>query len=334
MKSGMLVFDQVVHMFDNSAENMTDPFLANRISGAAGLFTNTQTGPAYSPWESQISVEDAHRYLFEESETDMAVAQTVPLMTGWNKGYAPAERQYALAKAYPDRVYFCGGVDPVWQGVDEALRELERQVVEWGAISMKFYQSQNGRTSWRADDREIAYPLYEKALDLGLNHVQFHKGAPFGHENVEDLAPYDLQAAARDFPDLIFVVHHLGDPFVDETINVAARFENIHMTLSTWVNLHPIMPMESFHRLGKCLMFVGEDKLMYGSEAFVWPQVQGLLDMIVDLQMPEELQDGYGYPALTDLFKRKFLGENLARLMGIDLEEKRSALQKDVRAEQ
>jgi uncharacterized protein len=38
--------------------------------------------------------------------------------------------------------------------------------------------------------------------------------------------------------------------------------------------------------------------------------------------MPEELQERYGYPQLTDEIKRKILGLNFARLMKIDVEAK------------
>jgi uncharacterized protein len=39
----------------------------------------------------------------------------------------------------------------------------------------------------------------------------------------------------------------------------------------------------------------------------------------MDLQIPEDLCAGYGYPQLTDQAKRKILGENLLRLHGLDV---------------
>ena len=38
--------------------------------------------------------------------------------------------------------------------------------------------------------------------------------------------------------------------------------------------------------------------------------------------------EGYGYPQLTEQAKRKILGENLLRLSGMDLEERRQKLAK------
>ena len=37
--------------------------------------------------------------------------------------------------------------------------------------------------------------------------------------------------------------------------------------------------------------------------------------------MPKDLVEGYGYPELTEEVKRKILGLNAARLLGIDLHE-------------
>jgi predicted TIM-barrel fold metal-dependent hydrolase len=335
MKDGMFIFDQVIHMFDNTKENVVDPAIANSIFGFSQVFAMPPFMPAIDAksWWAQNSVEDAARMLFEESDTDMAMAQTVPLLGGaWRRGFAPADRQYALAKAYPNRVLFCGGVDPIAQGIDGALWELERQIVEWGAKSIKFYQVQGKNLHWRADDPQLAYPLYDKCLELGVKVVQFHKGFPFGPQRMELLMPNDLQDAARDYPELIFINHHLGDPYVNETINISARYPNIWVALSGFINIYPIQPEVALHNLGRLLIMVGPDRLMYGSEAFAFPRVQGAIDLFMEMEMPEYLQDRYGYPPLTAEIKRKIVGENMARLFGIDIPAKKKELYGDPNA--
>ncbi len=140
------------------------------------------------------------------------------------------------------------------------------QVKELGARSMKFY---NGHVegTWRCDDREVAYPMYERCQALGIDVLQFHKGMPFGLSNVEDVRPNDLQGAARDFPDLTFVIHHLGMPYFDETVSIAARFPNVHLALSANLCFTPIAPRLVQTQLGRLLMEVEADKLLWGSEA-------------------------------------------------------------------
>jgi uncharacterized protein len=325
MRDGMFILDNVVHMYDNTETNVVAGEGA-RVAGNLYGFAQVLSTPQYPAKEQflgdKLDVEEAARLLFEESQTDMAMAQTVPLFGWWRDGFSPAERQYALKEAYPDRVIFWGGVDPLFQGIEGALKELERQVTEWGARSMKFYQAHRKGLSWRVDDPKIAYPLWEKCLELGINHVQFHKGVPFGTERMEDMKPNDLQDAATDFPELTFIIHHLGDPYVDESISLAARNPNIWLALSAWINIYPIMPMEAMHRLGKALMYVGPDRLLWGSEAFIWPNIQGYIDLFADLEMPGELMDGYGYPQITREMKKKIFGENYAGLLGIDIEQK------------
>src|SRR6266404_1602557 len=334
MRGDFFIFDNVVHAFDLTEPNVAGARVtsgydhADLIVGAARAYSSqlnpfnpTLKGHAMTP-------EIAHAYLFENSQIDMAVAQTVPLYAYFKDGFAPSARNYELARAYPNRFVFCGGVDPLWQGVDAALDELERQRVEWGAMSYKFYQTQYDR-SWRADDEKLAYPLYERCIKLGVTSVQFHKGVPFAFENIEDLRPNDLQKAARDFPKLNFVIHHIGMPFVDETMNIAARFPNVWVALSGWVNAYPLMPYEMLHALGKALMFVGPDRLLWGTESFLAAAAQPWVDLFAGVQIPEELQDKYGYPPITEEARRKMFGLNQARLLGIDVAEKIAQLRRD-----
>ncbi|KAA0086995.1 amidohydrolase [Mycolicibacterium sp. P9-64] len=321
MRDGMFVFDNVIHMYDNKPDNLnpSGQLTARNLIGMGELFSNKKYPANDHFLDQELSVEEAGRILFEDSDTDIAMAQTVPLFGWWKDGFSPARRQWALKEAYPDRILFCGGVDPLYQGIDGCISEMTRQVEEWGAVSFKFYQAHDHSLSWRIDDRQIAYPIWEKALELGINNVQFHKGVPFGTERMEHMHPTDLQQAALDFPDLNFIIHHLGDPYIDESISIASRNSNVWLALSAWINIYPIMPREALKRLGKALMYVGPDRLLYGSEAFVWPNVQGYLELFMDLEMPENLQEDYGFPPITREDKRKILGENYAGLLGIDV---------------
>jgi uncharacterized protein len=319
MYNGIFVFDNVVHMYDNRHDNVIDPvamnYMEKRFSMSGRLDVDSHAGRA-------TTIEYAQKALFVDAGLDMAMAQTVPLFSYWRNGFAPAKLQYELHKARPERVMFCGGVDPVFQGITGALDEMTRQYKEWGSSSFKFYQGHHAGLTWRADDRRIAYPLFERMLELGVKVAQFHKGIPLGYEYVEDLAPNDLQQAAIDFPDMTFIIHHFGTPYIDETINISSRFENIWMSLSAIINLFPAAPWTVYECLGRAVRGVGADRLVWGSEAFAYPVVQPYIKALADLKMPEELQDRYGYPEITEAMKRKILGLNFARLMKIDVRAK------------
>jgi hypothetical protein len=50
------------------------------------------------------------------------------------------------------------------------------------------------------------------------------------------------------------------------------------------------------------------------------------LDALWNLEIPQDLVEGYGYPQLTEQAKRKILGENLLKLSGMDVQETRRRL--------
>lgn len=331
MHNGMFVFDNVVHMYDNRVDNVIDPvamnYMAKRFSLSGVVDVDSHEGRA-------TQIQDALRFLFEDADADMAMAQTVPLYSYWRQGFAPARLQYELAAAAPERVLFCGGVDPVFQGLNGALDEMDRQTLEWNAESFKFYQGHHAGLTWRADDRRIAYPLYERMSKHGVTVAQFHKGIPLGHEYVEDLRPNDVQQAALDFPHMTFILHHFGQPYIDETINIASRFENVWLSLSAIINLFPVAPWTVYECVGKAVRSIGADRIVWGSEAFAYPRVQPYIEAFGSLEMPEELQDRYGYPTIDDIAKRKILGLNMARLMGIDVKDKLRQLNPGLSAEE
>jgi len=46
----------------------------------------------------------------------------------------------------------------------------------------------------------------------------------------------------------------------------------------------------------------------------------------MELEIPADLRSGYGYPQITLEDKRQILGENFAKIMGIDIEAKKREL--------
>ena len=71
--------------------------------------------------------------------------------------------------------------------------------------------------------------------------------------------------------------------------------------------------------------FCGENKIIFGGETPIW-HPQWALKAFWDFELPEDLTTEYGYPPLTVQAKRKILGENLARLHGIDVAAKKKEL--------
>ncbi|HZQ06749.1 MAG TPA: amidohydrolase family protein, partial [Anaerolineae bacterium] len=271
MIDGIFIFDNVVHMYDMSENNLKsrpDTSIAqNHVLRVGGIARAAQETEKYRPFARQWTTADLGQLLFEDSATDMAMAQVVPLFDWWKDGFAPVRAQYEFARAYPDRVLFCGGVDPGFQGVEGAQESMREQVEMMGARSFKFYNAHIDGNSWRCDDKHLAYPLYEEALKLGVDVFQFHKGVPLGPVNIEDLRPNDLQAPARDFPSAQFIIHHLGMPYFEETLSIASRFPNVFLALSGNINACLLAPRAVQEQLGRLLLYCGAEKLLWGSEA-------------------------------------------------------------------
>ena len=65
------------------------------------------------------------------------------------------------------------------------------------------------------------------------------RGCRSGRQLLEHQRPNDIEQAAIDFPELTFIIHHLGIPYVDDTINIASRHPNVWLALSAWIKHLP-----------------------------------------------------------------------------------------------
>jgi hypothetical protein len=89
---------------------------------------------------------------------------------------------------------FWGSVNPL-EG-RKALNLMERQVGEFGARAFKFcnVRYDYGKPyPWRMDDPNIAFPIFEKAQELGVNLIGVHKGVPLGRSGIPSLVEEDVR---------------------------------------------------------------------------------------------------------------------------------------------
>jgi uncharacterized protein len=325
-----IVFDGVAHVFNFEKKNAFGPagemFINHLYAFHATL---TPEGEPVMPAEEflrQWTVDDIDEMVYRNSSTDMLCAMPLPLTDLFRDGLSPWEECAELARRNPDRTMFWGSVNPL-EG-RRALDLMERQVGEFGAKAFKFYNVRYyyGRPfPWRMDDPQVAFPVFEKAQELGVNLIGVHKGVPLGPQPIEATQTWDMDGAAANFPDLNFVIFHVGLPFIDEVCWQLIRHPNLYASIAATINFVVRAPRQFAETLGKLLFWCGEDKIIYGSEAPIW-QPQWALEAFWNFQLPQDLVEGYGYPQLTEQAKRKILGENLLRLHGLDVEETRARL--------
>jgi predicted TIM-barrel fold metal-dependent hydrolase len=325
-----IVFDGVAHVFNFEKKNALGPagemFNNHLYAFHAGLTPEGQTVLPAEEFLRQWTVDEIDEMVYRNSSTDMLCAMPLPLTDLFRDGLSPWEECAELAARRPDRTMFWGSVNPL-EG-RRALDLMERQVGEFGAKAFKFYNVRYdyGRPfPWRMDDPQVAFPVFEKAQELGVNLIGVHKGVPLGPQPIEATQTWDMDGAAANFPDLNFVIFHVGLPFIDEVCWQLIRHPNLYASIAATINFIVRAPRQFAEVLGKLLWWCGEDKIIYGSEAPIW-QPQWALEAFWDFQLPQDLVEGYGYPQLTEQAKRKILGENLLRLHGMDVEETRARL--------
>jgi hypothetical protein len=104
---------------------------------------------------------------------------------------------------------------------------------------------------------------------------------------------------------------------------------------NVWVDLGTVWrqvvanPDIAAHAVGKLLKRVGEDRVMWGTDAIWYGSPQPQIIAFRAFQISTAFQARYGYPALTPELKQKVLGLNAARLFGVDPAAHRCALATD-----
>jgi uncharacterized protein len=325
-----VVFDGVAHVFNFDKKNALgragEQFIDHLYGFHQALTPEAEPKLPADQFLRQWTVDEIDRMVYQESATDMLCAMPLPLTDLFRDGLSPWEECAELARHNPDRTVFWGSVNPL-EG-RRALELMERQVGEFGAKAFKFYNVRydyGAPFPWRMDDPRVAFPAFEKAQELGVNLIGVHKGVPLGPQPIEATQTWDMDGAAANFPDLNFVIFHVGLPFIDEVCWQLYRHPNLYASIAATINFLVRAPRQFAEVLGKLLFWCGEDKIVYGSETPIW-HPRWALEAFWDFQLPQDLVDGYGYPQLTEQAKRKILGENLLRLHGMDVEETRARL--------
>ena len=147
------------------------------------------------------------------------------------------------------------------------------------------------------------YPeAYGRCADVGraaklypdVNFIIYHSGFETGHRE----APYDPASAGRGVDTL---VKSLKDNGIGPNGNVYAELG------STW---RFVMrdPTTAAHLLGKLLVRVGQDNVLWGTDSIWYGSPQDQIQAFRAFQIAPELVERHGYLELTPELKRKVFG--------------------------
>ncbi len=283
--------------------------------------------------------------LFLASDTTVAMLTDVP-----NSGPGDAPMPFADAVGTSDfaQDLAAGGVHrvlsqsvlaPNFGPVGATLDIMRAQVAGGRVASFKAYTAwgPNGH-GYDLTDPAIGLPVVQQAHDLGVKVFCAHKGLPLQRFDLSHNSPEDLVAVAKLFPDVQFVVFHSAfereihegpyDPnrAMRGTNALVAALdrhgvppnENVWCELGTTWREVLSHPDQAAHVLGKLLSRVGEDRVLWGTDAIWYGSPQPQIMAFRAFEITAEFQDRYHYPALTDVRKRKVFGLNAQRLLGLD----------------
>jgi predicted TIM-barrel fold metal-dependent hydrolase len=191
-----------------------------------------------------------------------------------------------------------------------------------------------------------AIMFIQKAIELGEPLICAHKGFPFPGWSLEHADPGpDVGKIATMFPNVNFVIYHSACAFeattaegmgywnpgdmVDAQNGGTSRLakvvyesqltgKNVYAEMGSAWNLMMNDPMLSQHYVGKMLKYVGQERLVWGTESIWLGAPQAQIAAFKMFKISDEIRDMYGYPDFTDQVKRQVFGLTSAKLYGID----------------
>jgi hypothetical protein len=199
--------------------------------------------------------------------------------------------------------------------------------------------------------------LIEHGLSLGLNRFCVHKGLPIGNffESTHNY-PSDIGVVANDYKNANFIIYHSAicagfdqcDPTFKEgpfdpndpnpkgtnalikslLDNNVQPNSNVYAEVGSALNQIQNDTVQAQHFFGKLMKYVGTDRVVWGTDCVIYNSPQPFIQWFRALNIGQDLQSQYGYPALDDTpegktNRAKIFGLNSAKLYGIDVNAKR-----------
>jgi uncharacterized protein len=224
------------------------------------------------------------------------------------------------------------------------------------------------RFPWRMDDEKVTYRAYERFVKAGVKNVCVHKGLfpPSAEKMFPNLRGFvdvsDVGQAAKDWPQLNFVIYHSGYRYVggaggelvknpedalaefqrtgriawvSDLADVPAQYgvENVYGDLGQVIAMTVVaQPYLTAATLGILLRGLGKDRVCWGTDALWTGSPQWQIEALRRIEIPEDMQRKHGFEPLggaTSDVKTAIFGGNNARLYGIDPKKAELDLRRD-----
>ena len=293
--------------------------------------------------------------VFLDSDTKIALISSAPsdIEQDWfltNEQMAQARdrvNQQAGSKRLYAHAIFTPG-QPGWLDKLDAALAL-------GPDSMKGYtigdntHKESSRYPWRMDDEKVTYRAYEKAVAAGIKNICVHKGLfpPSVEKRFPNLRGFvdvsDVGQAAKDWPQLNFIIYHGGyrhvggDPAValaefertgriawtSDLADIPAQYgvSNVYADVGQLFAMTLVsQPRVCAALMGMLIKQMGVDHVVWGTDAVWTGSPQWQIEGLRRLEIPEDMQRRYGYAPLGAAdgpVKNTIFGANNARLYNL-----------------
>lgn len=349
------IFDIHTHHVAAKKIIQSPPLLRYRDAGAA--WGNENLKGREHKWED-LYLANYIKEMFLDSDTVMAVITGLPAKTDDQNVLPPADMIETRAEinglARSRRIISHGLFSPDLGKPD--MESMHRQFEKMKVEAWKGYPGQplaDGSVGWWMDDEKVAYPAYEYSRKIGIKNICVHKGLPLPGWDLDHSSPRDVEKAAKDFPDLNFLIYHAGFksvadampavndnfktkrdiPWISDLCAMRKRnpkMKNVYMDLGTTFGMTAItQPLLCAYMLGLMIDAFGEDHVLWGTDSIWWGSPQWQIEAFRRLQMPDDLMKRFGFKQLTPKIKDKIFGLNSARVYGIDVKAKMNAIPDD-----
>ena len=329
----VFVIDGHVHFWDASEENI------KHDGGEEFIRCFYDYHTTFTPEERQWDLDEEYRMyeaermvrdLFGNAAVDMAIFQPTYLTDFYEEGFNTTEQNAELALEYPERFVLNGSFDP--RDGEDGMEYLEELAETYDITGVKVYTAEwrGDSKGWRLDDEE-AFEFLEKCVELGIENVHPHKGPTIRPLNRDAFDVKDVDDAASSFPDLNFVVEHVGLPRLDDFCWIAAQEPNVYGGLAVAAPFAQNRPGKFSEIMSELLWWLGEDRLLFGSDYALW-NPDWLVETVMEAELTPEHRAEYGVEWDIET-KKKVMGGNAADLYDIDLEEKKRQFQEDAISE-
>jgi uncharacterized protein len=355
--AGQFIFDDQTHFVKDDYDVKDILFLAKYANDhwAPGILKDS-----YGLSLDRYKFDNYVKEIFLDSDTKIALLSGAPFDNPAEWFLSNDQMRQAAdsinAVAGSKRLFFHSLITPLQPGW---MEEVDRCIEQVKPTSWKGYtigDPLNVATTkypWRLDDEKNLYPFYEKAVKAGITTICIHKGLlpadyatsiPGGKWKYADVD--DVPKAAKDWPQLSFVIYHSAlRPFAESPDAALAQFEkngyiewvsdlaampakhgvhNVYADIGTSFAMSATAnPRFSAAFMGTLIKGLGADHVFWGTDSVWYGSPQWQIEALRRLEIPEDMRKKHGFAALgpaNGRVKAAIFGHNAARHYKVELQ--------------